>query len=179
MAPGFPSNLLHNLQLGTSLLSRGKRSLCGSREHPKGRPSEISRGWGDNKGRNKGTAGLRELRILEKEEKQQVVICRWLNHTADVSLSWSHRCTEDNLVWVLSRAENIPSPPCPRQVGDPARSHQGKPPPWARLLRESRGKLFDFYSASFSFTEDTHYKKTSTIASLTQSTPCLPCKAIV
>lgn len=94
-----------------------------------------------------------------------MVICRWLNHTAGISLSWSHRCTEDNLVWVLSRAENIPSPPCPRQVGDPARSHQGKPPPWARLLRESRGKLFDFYSASFSFTEDTNYKKTSTIAS--------------
>lgn len=142
-------------------------------------PSQISRGGENSQLRDKGTAGLREQRIPEKEEKQQVVISRWVNHTAGISLSWSHRCTEENLVWVLSRAENISSPPCPRQVGDPARSHQGKPLPWARLLPESRGKLFDFSSQSFSFTEDTHYKKTSTGASQTQSTPCLPCKAIV
>ncbi|XP_040391594.1 protein pitchfork isoform X3 [Cygnus olor] len=39
-------------------------------------PSQISRGGKNSQLRDKGTAGLREQRILEKEEKQQVVISR-------------------------------------------------------------------------------------------------------
>lgn len=104
-------------------------------------------------------ASGREQQTLKKEEKQQVVIS-----TGGIFLSWSHRCAEADLIWVMSRAENVPSPPCPRQAGNPADSYQGRPFARARPLPESRGKLFSFHAQSFSFTEDTQYRSNRTMA---------------
>lgn len=119
-------------------------------------------------------ASGREQQTLKKVKKQQMVTSAWVYHTGGIFLSWSHRCAEADLIWVMSRAENVPSPPCPRQAGNPADSHQGRPFAWARLLPESRGKLFSFRAQSFSFKEDTLYSNNRTMARQTQSPHTCP-----
>lgn len=120
----------------------------------------MSRPCQDIQGQLRDTAHLRKQQTPEEEEEQRVVKPSWVNHTDRSSFSWFYRCAETNLPWVTPRSKNVPSPPCSKQDGNPASSHQGKPLPRARRLLQSGGK-FVFYSQSFSFTTDICYRSSS------------------
>ena len=180
-ASGIPSNLPHTGAARLLCSGWAKRRLCGRREQAsKGQIPHKYPGSGEIPIWEWGwLASGREQQTLKKEKKQQVVTSTWVYHTGRVSLSWCHRCAEADLIWVMSGAENVPSPPRPGQAGNPAGSHQGRPFAWARLLPESRGALFGFCTQSFSSTEDAQYRSNGTMATQTWNPSHLPCKPIV
>lgn len=134
VATSSPSNLPHNC--GTAQAAKRAASVAGGDRYLKGGLLTTIQGRRISCPGGKGCSATgREQQMLKKKEQQQVVIS-----PGGISLSLSHRCAEADLVRVLSRAETVPSPPGPRQAGNPAAGHQGTPCAWAWLLPQSRGK---------------------------------------